>query len=690
LSYEDTVKILRSVKGSSHTYVGKKEILAHFTSKRIVTGIPTVDFLTSGGITRGRITILAGNVSSSKCLGKDTPVMMSDGTIKSVQDISIGDLLMGDDKTPRKVLKLHTGEDKLYRVRQSYGDDYIVNAAHILSVKKTQASKAKPKSKGNKIDINIEDYINSTDWFKYNYRGYKESIELPEVDLPIDPYYIGLWLGDGDKHQPRIFTSKLDTQILEYLYEFAASWDLLVSTYKDPRNENGMHCNLSTGSRENIWHGTKNKLLLKMQELNLIKNKHVPDIYKRNSPANLLKLLAGMIDSDGWKDKAKNQLFISNKNLSIIQDMQYIGRSLGFKCVIYSDNINGEIYYKLNICGPGIENIPCLLPRKKADPVSSPKQYLASLLTIEEVGFGEYFGFEIDGNHRFLLGDFTVTHNTTQSFQIVAAAQKLFKSEGLNKMVLWYDAEGAYDAGRAEQLGVDQDYIIIKRSKVIEDVFAEIDDLISTGFIGFLVIDSLDALIPRKVDDSDYGNTMGGASGAVAMHLPKLFNKIMEYDVTSIFIKQCRVKMQVGVPGEVLTFSGGKALRHFADAILMVNRLSNRNLSYVPIKIKAEKTRSSRMGLTLEMPLAEGGIDKVRDSVHLAVEHGMVAQAGAWLSYMDGDDEMRIQGIEKLVTFFRQNPDKFETFYDKVLHKVIYAEDIVGESVDGIVIEDED
>lgn len=323
--------------------------------------------------------------------------------------------------------------------------------------------------------------------------------------------------------------------------------------------------------------------------------------------------------------------------------------------------------------------------RKEIAPVFSTKKILTGIPTVDFLSSGGI----TKGRITIFAGNVS-SSKTTQSLQIVAAAQKVFKEEGTPKMCLWYDVEGAYDSIRAEQLGVDQNYMIIKRSKVIEDVFAEIDDLVSTGFIGFLVIDSLDALVPRKVDESDYGNTMGGASGAVAMHLPKLFNKIMEHEVTTIFIKQCRVKFSPGAPGEVLTFSGGKALRHFADSIFMVNRLSNKNLSYVPIKVKAEKTRSARMGLTLEMPLAERGIDRVRDSVHLAIEHGVIVQGGAWLTYFDGNEDIKVNGVEKMVTLFRSNPSKFEEFYEMILKRIIYSEEVIGNSTDELIVKDED
>ena len=83
-----------------------------------------------------------------KCLAKDTKVLMYSGEYKKVQDIVVGDKLMGDDSTPRNVLSLARGKETMYEVRQQYGDTYCVNESHILSLK-TEDSKV--------IDISVKD-----------------------------------------------------------------------------------------------------------------------------------------------------------------------------------------------------------------------------------------------------------------------------------------------------------------------------------------------------------------------------------------------------------------------------------------------------------------------------------------------------------------------------------------------------
>ena len=81
------------------------------------------------------ITLLSGSSGAGKCMGKDTIILMYDGTRKKIQDIKEGDLIMGDDSTPRSVLSTCKGEDIMYEVIPTKGRPYIVNSKHILTLK---------------------------------------------------------------------------------------------------------------------------------------------------------------------------------------------------------------------------------------------------------------------------------------------------------------------------------------------------------------------------------------------------------------------------------------------------------------------------------------------------------------------------------------------------------------------------
>lgn len=252
---------------------------------------------------------------------------------------------------------------------------------------------------------------------------------------------------------------------------------------------------------------------------------------------------------------------------------------------------------------------------------------------------------------------------STLTYHFIKSAIDEMKRTGEFKLILIEDVENSFDPAYAKSIGIDLDYIYRREDKVIEDGFAEIAKIVSLGIIKVLVIDSLDGMISRKVDENAYQNTMGGTAGALAMHLPNLHSKLSEHNVTTVIIKQARVKMGFNPSGqEMLTFSGGKALRHFADTILMLGKLSRKDLDYLPSKVKAEKTRSSRMGLSLEIPIGKSGIDCIRDLARLAELHNMFEKSGTWYSY-EGN---RAQGFEKLVSLIRDD----EVLYNKLLKDV--------------------
>ena len=344
-----------------------------------------------------------------KCLGKDTLVMMFDGTTQKVQDIRVGDVIMGDDSTPRNILSTCTGTEQLYKVVPTKGDPYIVNESHILSLKYIQK---RYKTFGKILDISVLDYINTSSAFKHSeVKGYRVPITFPQHDTPIDPYMVGYWLGDGNSRASAI--SSQDSTVLHYFNKNLGQYDLYLShtSHYDYRIK---------GPKPNYFYKT-------LKELNLIRNKHIPQLYKCNSREIQLQVLAGLIDSDGsaivggWD-------FIQ-KSEKLFDDVLFLARSLGFaaykqKCQKTCSNAKGGpktgTYYRCSITGKGVEEVPCKIKRKQLPPRLQIKDALNVGIKIEKLEVGEYFGFEIDGNRRFVLGDFTVTHNTTVALALSA------------------------------------------------------------------------------------------------------------------------------------------------------------------------------------------------------------------------------------------------------------------------------
>lgn len=376
-----------------------------------LTGVPSgfsaLDRVTAGW-QRSELIILAARPGMGKCLGKGTKVVMFDGTLRKVEDVRPGDVLMGDDSTPRRVRSIARGRENMYWIRQNHGMDYRVNESHILSLKRSR-TEGKHRQ-GDILNITVRDYLTKSDKFKSNYKGYKVGIEMPEKALPVDPYFLGLWLGDGHTYSSRISTT--DPEVVDYLNEYAGSLNLSVSSYIQPGKCPAYA--ITKGSRGGqYFYSLQNEL----RALNLLENKHIPSDYLLNSRANRLTLLAGLIDSDGHYLEQSNGYEITTRYLDFAQQIKYLCDTLGFrtslnakKATIRSRGFESEVY-RIRIYG-NIDTVPVRIERKKARSWSSPVDWQVTGIQVEFDKVDEYYGFEIDGNRLFLLEDMTVTHNT--------------------------------------------------------------------------------------------------------------------------------------------------------------------------------------------------------------------------------------------------------------------------------------
>ena len=357
-----------------------------------------------------------------KCLGRDTPVMMFDGTIKAVQNVVTGDLLMGPDSLPRSVLSTCVGVGPLYRVTPTKGDPYVVNDAHILSLKKTsrgyrgKSRNGEKYPKGEVVNVNVEDFLAQTPTFRHTHKGWRAGVEFAGCELPVSPYLLGVILGDGTINGS-VSVTTADPEILTMLEGEAAAIGIRCNVI--PRDGNKASAVYFTQGK--IGRYVQNPLMAKLRSIGLKSKdnkaveKFIPHIYKTAARKDRLELLAGVIDTDGHYDG--KGMYLTLKEERLFDDVLFVARSLGFAA--YKKRVrktccnNGVVgdYFAMVISG-NLDQIPTRIPRKKANPRLQKKDPLVTGLSVESIGEGEYFGFEIDGDHLFLLGDFTVTHNT--------------------------------------------------------------------------------------------------------------------------------------------------------------------------------------------------------------------------------------------------------------------------------------
>ena len=381
-----------------------------------LTGVPTgftaLDRLTSGW-QKSDLVIIAARPAMGKCLGKGTKVLMYDGSLKKVEDVMIGDLLMGDDSTPRRVLSLARGRERMYWIRQNRGIDYRVNESHILSLKRSRMEGS--HKNGDVLNISVKDYLQKSEKFKSNYKGYKVAVEYPQQPVTVSPYFLGVWLGDGDTNSSRITTN--DPEIVVMLEEYADAIRqtgklATVSTYDYVGK-----CNQYAITKGYQGAGYDFSLKDELRKLNVLGNKHIPQHYLINDTKHRLQLLAGLIDSDGHYLVQSNGYEITQKKKQLAYQIKFLCDSLGFrtsirkkKAVISAIGYESEVY-RVRFYGD-VDRIPVRIARKKARSWSNKINWQVTGVAIEYDQVDDYYGFTLDGNHLFLLEDMTVTHNT--------------------------------------------------------------------------------------------------------------------------------------------------------------------------------------------------------------------------------------------------------------------------------------
>jgi DNA gyrase/topoisomerase IV subunit B len=359
------------------------------------------------------------NGIGSTCQVKGSMVPLWNGKQKKVEDIVIGDILIGDDGNKRKVLSLTQGEDEMYKVSHPNGYSYFVSSNHILSLRRAgdreiywnddkgswimvwteymfttkviemyvserftpegyetneslsayfrllEFDKTTPYN--NTFDIKLKDYIGLPEFLKSKFTGFLgDCVQWEHKDILIDPYVLGLWLGDGK------FNSD---PYMEY-------WDT------------------TTISNNNKWE----KLL---QHYNLVDNIHIPKDFLINSEEVRLNLLAGLLDASSNGDMIN---ICQYTHEVLFKDILFLLKFLGIKYSIDSGFVRFTVFSQI----PTRDR-----PGKRVFPIRDRIDSNLGMITVEKVENpekGEYFGFTLDGNGRYVTEDYIVTHNCTNIY----------------------------------------------------------------------------------------------------------------------------------------------------------------------------------------------------------------------------------------------------------------------------------
>lgn len=339
---------------------------------------------------------------AGKCFAKGTRFVMFDGSIKNVEDIIIGDILMGPDSKPRTVLATKQGRDEMFKITPGNGESHIVNSKHPIRT-------IYRKAYGN---IVREELVTAPDYIKMIqehprwrecYALEKTGVEFEHKDVLIDPYIFGLWIGDGASDDSYITNE--DPEVIETIYKYAEDHNLRI-TIKDNKNSKAKDYRFTRLETE-----TNNWFRQELSRLGVLNNKFIPKDYIVTDRKSRLEFLAGIIDTDGSFDSRKGNFEIAQKNPYITAGIVYIARSCGLKTTVTERVIKDTIYYRIMILSNAWE-IPTKITRKQCKEYTAlQKNPLECRFDVESIGVDDYYGFEVDGDQLCLLEDFTIVHN---------------------------------------------------------------------------------------------------------------------------------------------------------------------------------------------------------------------------------------------------------------------------------------
>lgn len=255
---------------------------------------------------------------------------------------------------------------------------------------------------------------------------------------------------------------------------------------------------------------------------------------------------------------------------------------------------------------------------------------------------------------------------TTLAIHAIAESQKK------GGIAAFIDAEHAFDRFYAKKLGVDVENLLISQPDNGEQALEIADNLIRSGAIDILVIDSVAALVPKAEIEGEMGDSkMGLHARLMSQALRKLTGTIAKTGCCCIFINQLRDKIGV-MFGNPETTTGGNALKFYASVRLDVRRISQikdtEEVSGNRVKVKIVKNKVAPPFRIAEFDIMFGeGISKAGEIIDLGVEHNIIKKAGSWFSY--GDTRLG-QGRDAVKQLILDNPELMDELEAKIKENV--------------------
>lgn len=740
----DLDALFKKAEKAYNTTIGSMDSITTNT-QFLTTGNLGIDYVLGGGIPLGRTTELAGASSSGKAQRWTDVVHTPDRGYVQIKDLKVGDRLSAPSGG-ESVLKgiFPQGPKEMFRFTFSDGTNAVSTASHLWSVD-TQT-----KHLGlTRVTVEAQDIINAMEKESYRPRDINlpshEPVTSDEADLPLDPYLLGALLGDGSIISGSLMITSMDQEIIDRVESRLPAGVQLVfsdkrgraTTYRLSRTaESGPNPLTEILRSLGVWgHGSLTKF--------------VPEPYLDGSFEQRLALLQGLMDTDGYdrsylgaSSRVQNAIFYTSSE-QLSKDVAFLARSLGAPAYI-RDKIPTYVYKGVKLTGAKAYSVTMgemvhkgfsvfHLERKRPMGTEKMRDRRRQFVSVERIGVEEAVCISVSSeDHLYFTNDFIPTHNTTTALQAAADLQRIIIAGGdeekgifADDVILYMDYEHAMDKSYAKSLGlnVNHDSFAFSQPDTLEEGAEIILRAVETGSVRLVIVDSVAAMQPRAIKDSEVGKATIGVVAKLLKEFGTSLNPIAhENNCAVVFINheydQIGGFSPVGTPQIT---AGGKALKYFASVRVSYRQKSQKRAKIIDPITKEEVQRPVATDVNIKVvknkvaPPFRQTVARVRygkgfDNFWAAVtillshkyivynssfkfhrleEHGLApewmtrAQTGAKAPYIKGEDNLVAAGDEH-----PEWADDIIAFATKVLESVLDSDEEIADEDDDEESED--
>lgn len=440
--------VRRLAKGSGKSPFAAVLALAEFTAP---VRVDDFDPKAPGGVIGKPVDMPLVQIAAtaeSQPLALDTPVPTPQG-FKAIGDLAPGDEVFGSDGRPVKVARVtpvYVGQD-CYRVRFDDGEEIVASASHGWTVARANSHDRKREIVTVTTEQMAADYLQAGGGARYTMPVV--GVEYPKADdLPVDPYLLGLWLGDGSTNDSSIaYDAKYEDDVLRLVKDSIEPYEVVVVRHgpgrqgslrikRAPRLCRWGHdwsddARLNGGRHVQCGHCLRGRgkpkvgkplltLRERLRDVGVLGNKHIPPAYLRSHHDQRLALLQGLIDSDGAID-AKGRAMFVNRNLRLLEEVRQLAVSLGFKTTVLDDPTGARRLFFNPKDGRLVARLPYKVARHQVTSTGSSKERRIRLVERVPSVPVRCIGIDTD-DHLFIVGrNNTLTHNTANTMRMVRA-----------------------------------------------------------------------------------------------------------------------------------------------------------------------------------------------------------------------------------------------------------------------------